>query len=47
MLTITVEADAVSQIMWVMNPAKLGAIAPAEAARAGTAVRVSALMRVP
>ena len=26
MLTITRDADAVSQIMWVMNPAKLGAI---------------------
>ena len=28
LLTITVQADSVSQIMWVMNPAKLSAIAP-------------------
>ena len=28
MLTITADADGVSQIMWIMNPAKLAAIAP-------------------
>ena len=28
LLTVTAEADAVSQIMWIMNPAKLAAIAP-------------------
>ena len=28
-VTATVEADAVSQIMWIMNPAKLDAIGPA------------------
>ena len=28
MLTVTADADGVSQIMWIMNPAKLAAIAP-------------------